>query len=52
MDKIKSSLKKFGLEENEISILIYLLENGISSAVQISKQINIPKTTVKKNIKK
>ncbi|MCA9382048.1 MarR family transcriptional regulator [Candidatus Dojkabacteria bacterium] len=34
------------LTENEASVLVYLYENGLSTAYEISKEINIPKVSV------
>lgn len=34
------------LTENEASVLVFLFENGLSTAYEISKEINIPKVSV------
>jgi sugar-specific transcriptional regulator TrmB len=43
---MKKQLKDFGLSDSEINIYLYLLENGLSTPTQISKELKITRTNV------
>lgn len=49
---IKTHLQKFSLDVIEIDTYIALLQNGELSAVEISRKLNIPKTTIYRYIEK
>jgi sugar-specific transcriptional regulator TrmB len=51
-DRLHTILFNFGLEEEEVKIFEFLLQNGPSTASQISKGTSIPRTTVYRLIEK
>ncbi|HOU75898.1 MAG TPA: helix-turn-helix domain-containing protein [Candidatus Dojkabacteria bacterium] len=48
---ITKALQNIGCNENQISVFIFLLNNGESSIAQITKGTNIPRTTVYRTCK-
>lgn len=52
MSEIKESLRAYGLEENEVSLYLFLLENQDRPAYFISKETSIPRTTVYKTLER
>lgn len=50
MSQIKSALETYGLDKNEASIYLFLLENQDLPAYNIAREVSIPRTTVYKTL--